>query len=395
LRSTTPEAMKQKILLVTTVPYSSAARTAGAFCSLGARVDAVFPRGHALGVSRYVARTFRYRPLAGEASLAEAIRASKPDHIICCDDRAVALLVGLEEFAPLMSRALGPLASYRLLMTRAPAIAAAQEEGIVAPATLAVDSLEALPEALHRVGLPCVMKTDCSWGGAGVKFVCSAAEAVRTFVKLQGPPSRLRSLVRVVRRQDLHFLATARHPVTATVNVQALVPGKPATSVFAARDGKVVAAQHMDVVSWDGDYGPAKVMLRVEDPRMDEAAAKLAARFQLSGLHGLDFVRDASGVPHLIEVNPRATQICHLPLDADLAAALLGVPARPAVTDLKQIALFPQLLTVGEIPAQVYRDIPWDDPKVLRALSGEALPEAAGLEAIAQFDRPLPRAQRG
>lgn len=386
-------AMKQKVLLVTTVAYSSAARMAGAFASLGAEVEAVFPRGHALGVSRYVDRGYRYRALAAEASLARALHASEPDFLVCCDDRAIALLTELTEFASLFERALGPRESYRRLLARAPSIAAAREEGLAAPLTLAVDSRAALPEALHEVGLPCVMKTDSSWGGAGVKFVCSTAEAERAFIKLQGPPSRLRSLVRAVKRHDLHFLDAAFRPLKATVNVQALVAGKPATSVFAAKDGKVFAAQHMDVVAWQGDTGPAKVMARVDDPRMDEAAAKIAARFRLSGLHGLDFVRDGDGVPHLIEVNPRATQICHLPLDGDLAAALLEVPARPAVTDLKRIALFPQLLT-SETPPQVYRDIPWDDPKVLRDLSGEALPEAADLEAIAQFDRPVGRALR-
>jgi hypothetical protein len=383
--------MKKKVLLVTTVPYSSAARLAGAFSALGATVEAVFPREAPIAVSRYLDRAYCYRPLASEESLADALRAAQPDFVIPCDDRAVALLAGLLAFAPQLERCLGPLAAYRVVMARAPSMAAAREEGIIAPLTCAVDSLAALPDALHEVGLPCVMKTDFSWGGAGVKFVCSADEARRAFVKLQGPPSRLRSLVRAVKRKDLHFLDAARNPVKATVNLQAFVAGKPATSVFAAEDGKVLAAQHMDVVTWQGDAGPATVMARVADPVMDDAVAKIAARFRLSGLHGLDFVRDAAGLPHLIEVNPRATQICHLPLDADLPAALLGVPARLPVTDRKQIALFPQLLSVDALPPQVFRDIPWDDPKVLRFQSGEALPEAAELEAIAEFDRPVRR----
>jgi hypothetical protein len=384
--------MRRKILLVTTVPYSAAARLAAAFSMLGAAVEAVFPRGAALGVSRYLDRAHRYRPLAPEASLTEAIRTAEPDFVIPCDDRAVALLLRLDDFALLIERSLGPRAANRLLMTRAPAIAAAQAEGIIAPLTVAVASLDALPDALHQAGLPCVMKSDFSWGGSGVKFVCSMAEAERAFVTLQGPPSRLRSLVRVVRRQDLHFLEIALNPVKTTVNVQALVPGKPATTVFAARDGQVLAAQHMDVLSWEGNTGPASVMRRVQDLVMDAAAVKIAARFRLNGLHGLDFVRDDEGVPHLIEVNPRAAQICHLPLDGDLPAALLGVPARPAVTDLSQIALFPQVLTAGEVGRGVYRDIPWDDPKLLRAQCDKALFDAAGLETIAEFSRaPLVR----
>jgi hypothetical protein len=386
--------MKPKILLVTTVPYSSAARLAGAFAMLGASVEAVFPQGHPLAVSRYVDREHRYRALAPAVSLAEAITAATPQYLIPCDDRAAVLLTELEGFAALIQRSLGPVASYKTLIARAPSMAAARAEGIAAPLTLAVESLEALPDALQQVGLPCVMKADFSWGGSGVKFISSSAEACRAFIKLQGPPSRIRSLVRAVKRKDLHFLEAARNPVKAVVNVQTLVQGKPATSVFAARDGKVLAAQHMDVVAWQGDAGPARVMARVNDPVMDEAATKIAARFQLNGLHGLDFVRDAAGLPHLIEVNPRATQICHLPLDADLPAALLGVPARMPVTDRKQIALFPQLLNGGALAPQVFRDICWDDPKVLRALAGDALPEAAGLEQIAEFERPAARALR-
>jgi hypothetical protein len=383
--------MKRKVLLVTTAPPSSAARLAGAFSTLGASVEAVFPRWAPIAASRYLDRAYRFRPLVGEASLSEALRASNPDFVVPCDDRAVALLTSLTEFTALLECSLGPLAGYSILMARTPAMTAAREEGIVAPLTRAVDCAAALPEALKEVGLPCVMKTDSSCDGTGVKFVCSMKDVKHAFAALQGPPSRLCSLVRAVKHKDMYYLDAALNPVKATVNLQALVPGRPATSMFAAKDGKVLAAQHMDVVTWSGDAGPATVMARVADPVMDEVAAKIAARFHLSGLHGLDFVRDTTGFPHLVGVNSRATQTCHLPLDADLPAAMLGVSARLPVTDQKRIALFPQLLTAGDPSPSVFRDIPWDDPKLLRVQSGAALPEAAELEAIAQFERPFGR----
>jgi len=141
-------------------------------------------------------------------------------------------------------------------------------------------------------------------------------------------------------------------------------------------------------VSWKGATGPASVMNRLRCPAMDEAVKKIAARFRLSGLHGLDFMRDRDGVPHLIEVNPRATQICHLPLEADLPACLIGAPERPSVTAARQIALFPQLLTAGTLPQAVYQDIPWDDPGVLDATAGESMPNALTTAFIDQFGRP-------
>lgn len=379
--------MKQKILLVTTVTWPSAARLAGAFVTLGAEVEAVFPRRHVLRLSRYLKHGYAYRPLHPLRSISAAVRRAEPDQIIPCDDRALNLLLQLDEFQPLLERSLGSLASYPVLTGRVASLAAARAEGITAPSTVAVDDSYTLDAALAEVGLPCVMKADGSWGGDGVKFVCTHRDAVRALRCLKGPPSRLRSLVRAVLRQDLHFLEQARHPAPSAVCVQALISGKPATSVFAARNGEVLAALHMDVVRWAGEAGPASKMVRVDDPAMDEAARKIAARFHLSGLQGLDFMRDKNGVPHLIEINPRATQICHLALGPDLPAALLGKPARPPVTDSRQVALFPQLLAAGEPEPSVYQDIPWDDPAVLRAVSGDLLPEAEVLEVIPEFAR--------
>lgn len=380
--------MTESVLLVTTVPYSAAARLAGAFASLGCRVEAVFPHGHPLGCSRYVAATHRYSALAPQSALEAAIRAADPDRVVACDDRALALLLTLTRFEPLLRRSFGALENYPVLCARAPSMAAARAEGIAAPLTLAVHDLDDLAAALAAVGLPCVMKTDSSWGGEGVRFVKTVEEAQAGFVRMRGPPSRLRSLVRAARRKDLHFLAQARHPTPAVVNLQAWVEGSPATTVFAAREGKVTAIQHMDVVYWQGATGPASVMQCAADPVMDAAAAKIAARFGLSGLHGLDFMRDGAGQPHLIEVNPRATQICHLPLDGDVAAALVGAPARPATTDLRQIALFPHLLVLGDLPAAVYPDIPWDDPAVVRQAGGDALlPPAKAAETPFGFGK--------
>jgi len=380
--------MRTKILLVTTVQWPSAARLAGAFANLGAAVAAVYPRGHMLAASRYLSAGYRYKPLSGANSVAAALVAAEPDHVIPCDDRALALLVSLKPFAALLQRSLGPLEGYDTLLARAPSIAAARLEGITAPLTLAIPDRSALPHLLHEVGLPCVMKSDASWGGEGVRFVGSLAEAERAFAALRNPPSRWRSLARAVLRKDAHFLEAARHPAPAQVNLQALVEGKPATSVFAARDGKILGALHMDVASWKGQTGPASLMSRLRCPAMDEAAKKIAARFHLSGLHGLDFMRDRDGVPHLIEINPRATQICHLPLEADLPACLIGAGERPPVTAARQIALFPQLLTAGTLPLTVFRDIPWDDPGMLSATVGDAMPDAETTAFIDQFDRP-------
>jgi hypothetical protein len=377
--------MKQTILLATTVNWPSAARLAGAFTLLGASVEAVAPRNHVLHASRYPKHIHRYRPLQPLDSIAKAIHTAEPDLVIPCDDRALALLLAVPGCEPLLRRSLGPLEHYPVLTARSPSLAAAREDGIEAPLTLAVPDHTDLAGALGAVGLPCVMKTDASWGGNGVKLVRTREEAEKAYAKLKGPPERWRSVARALLRKDMHYIAEAWTPRTALVNVQAFVPGKPATSVFAARDGQVLAALHMDVIACEGGTGPASRMRRIDSPAMDEAAHKIAARFSLNGLHGLDFMRDEAGVAHLIEINPRATQICHLALGPDLPAALLGVPARRPVTSKAQIALFPQLVKGARGDLSIYEDIPWDDPVMLHAAAAGCLPEAEELELIPEF----------
>ena len=380
--------MKHKILLATTLNWPSTARLAGAFALLGAAVEAVAPRRHVLNTSRYPKHVHRYAPFDPLGSFARAIETAEPTRVIACDDRALMLLLALSRFAPLLRQSLGPLESYCVLTARSPSIAAAREEAVIAPLTLAVGDCAQLPEAIARVGLPCMMKSDSSWGGDGVKLVHTAQEAERAFVRLKGPPARLRSLARAILRNDLHFVGEALTPRACLVNVQTFVPGTPATSVFAARDGLVLASLHMDVLASDGSTGPASRMRHVEDVVMEDAARRIAVRFRLSGLIGLDFVRDPAGLPHLVEINPRAAQICHLALGPDLPAALLDAAPRPAVTRLKDIALFPQLVTGGRPGPAVYEDVPWDDPGLLRALARRLLPKAEPVDSVIQFSRP-------
>lgn len=372
--------MQPKILLTTTVDWPAAARLAGAFAQLDATVEAVFPQGHVLAVSRYLKRGHLYRPLHPLTSLARAIEAADPDRIIPCDDRALAQLLALLENDPdiytLAVRSLGDLDSYPLIMARSTSIALARAEGVAAPLTSAIPDEDGLPQALGEVGLPCMLKADRSWGGGGVILVRTEEEARRAFRRLRGPPARLRSLMRACWRKDLHYVAQAWAPRQSAVSAQAFVPGEPATSVFACRDGDLLASLHMDVVEWSGATGPASLMYRTDCPRMEEAARRIARRFRLSGLIGLDFVRDEDGVPQLVEINPRATQICHLALGPDLPAALLGAAPRVPVTVKKLIALFPQLLARKQSSPEVYDDVPWDDPALFRALASGEEPEA-------------------
>jgi hypothetical protein len=111
---------------------------------------------------------------------------------------------------------------------------------------------------------------------------------------------------------------------------------------------------------------------------MSAAAEKIVRRLNLSGLHGLDFMLEAgTGNAYLIEINPRATQVGHLPLGPgrDLPAALYSavsgeaLQTAPKVTEKDTIALFPQEWIRDPISLFLqsgYHDVPWAEPELIR-----------------------------
>jgi hypothetical protein len=151
--------------------------------------------------------------------------------------------------------------------------------------------------------------------------------------------------------------------------------------MFACKQGEVLSLVSVLVVAAEGPTGAATVIRRVKDEQMAQAAELLARRLQLSGFYGLDYmINDTTGVPHLIEMNPRCTQLGHLefPDQGSLAgvfsAALRNEPRPQPVNPIKTdtIALFPQALASGETCKRYidssYHDVPWDEPQLVREL---------------------------
>jgi hypothetical protein len=377
--------MGPRVLLTTTVRWPSTARLAGAFAGVGAHVEALLPDRHVAGKSRFIARLHGYSPLRAATSLRRAIARAAPDFVVPCDDRALMQFLAVGEPA-LLARSLGQAANYPGLMARRDFIAAAQALDLTAPDTIRLADDADLEAALREIGFPAVLKIDGSWGGDGTAIVHDLEQARAVWRRMAAVPSRLRSVTRAILRRDAHFLREAARPFARRLNLQRFVAGRPATSAFACWNGRVLASIHMDVLETLHPRGPATVMHRVDCEQMERAAVLLAGRFGLSGLHGLDFIRDPSGQVHLIEMNPRATQTCAFAFGRgrDLAAALCGcftpAPPRPLLTENPLIALFPQEWRRDPrspwLPG-AFADIPWDDPAVLRAFlePGQKPPE--------------------
>jgi len=127
---------------------------------------------------------------------------------------------------------------------------------------------------------------------------------------------------------------------------------------------------------------------------MAEAATRLVRRLCLSGFCGFDFIiEDRTQAAYLIEMNARATPLCHLVLGsgrslaAAMSARLLGLsPAKTppaAVNDI--VAYFPQawLQEAGsELLQHAYHDVPWGEPELVRELVKPPWPERGRLARL-------------
>lgn len=332
-----------------------------------------------------------YHPLWPGTSLRDAIGKSRPDLVVPCDDRAVLQLLALydeirttrpgdDPTIRMIERSLGRPSEYPKMMSRVTFIEQARALGIRAPEIRDLLSENSLREALEDWSFPLVIKRDHSWGGTGVRVVKTCEEAFAVYRKWTKQLSRLQSLGRALRYRDPHLLVFAQLQfVKPSISLQRFVHGSPATTAFACWEGTVLATINTDVLVTERAMGPSCVVRCVQDLEMTMAARRLAQFFGISGLHGLDYIRDTNGDVHLLEINPRATATSYLPLGLgrDLLASLAGrvtaapLSPRTPIIDNEVIALFPQEIArdaASQYLRTAYHDVPNDDPGVLHNL---------------------------
>lgn len=385
-----PANAQPAVLLISTAPSFSPARLAMALANCGFVPAAVCPSRHTLHSTGAVNRIFSYNYLAPLQSVRSAILRGKPDLLIPCDDWSASLLHELYSreirtsntsafVAQLIENSLGSPFSFQLAYQRARLLKLAQNEELRVPRIEALSSLIDLKKWARDVGFPAVLKADSTSGGEGVRIVHTLPEAEQAFRILERPPMLAKALKRTWFEQDMALLWPALRRTHRTVNIQAFIAGRDATSAIACWRGKVLGSLQFEVLNKQDASGPSTALRRINNEDMTAAAEKLAERLNLSGFHGFDFILESeTGHAHLIEMNPRATQVAHLALGPgrDLPAALFAavtgrqIQPAPPVTDKDTIALFPQewLKNPGsKYLRDAYHDVPWEEPEFVFA----------------------------
>lgn len=376
-----------RILLAATVRWPLAARLAISFHGLGCSVQAWCPAGHPLEKTRAVERVHRYGVLTPHRSLRAAIVAAIPDFIIPCDDDAAIHLQQLHDCSDdsdeavsvrtLIRRSLGTPSSCARATARGKLMDLALAERIRIPAAGRLPCAADLEDWGAENGFPAVIKVDRSWGGLGVTVVHSIEQA-RDALRSAGNPTLRKALsALIVRRDPSHSLALLRRERPA-VTVQKFIVGTPANRAVACWQGEVLAGISVAALQTQSPTGPATVVQVIDNEEMTAAAIRLVRALRLTGFCGLDFVIEAdTNAAYLIELNPRATPICHLPLGAGrhlplaLYSRLVGKPAAsiaPAIGN-SVIAMFPaewRRDPLSPYLRSAFHDVPWTEIALVR-----------------------------
>ncbi len=387
--------VRPKVLITDTARWPVGPRLAIAFSELGCEVGVLCPLpNHPIEKTNAVDQIFRHSGLQPLKALKAAVESFDPDIIIPLCDRGVQHLHDLYALAhspgssdrrmvQLIDRSLGSPDSFRTISSRRELLKLAHSEGVLIPGMIAIECKGDLNSWNKETAPPWVVKADGTSGGRGVRVANTAKEAEHHFRELVQPPGLIELAKRLLLNRDRGWiLSEAKRPRPGII-AQSFIDGRPANCGVVCWGGELLAGICVEVIQALGPKEPAAVVQVVEGAEMMRAAKRIARRLRLSGFFGLDFViENGTGLMYLIEMNPRCTPPCPLPLGKgrDLVAALCAQlagqpkPDRACVTTNSRIAYFPQCWDAGgsrtdsRIIDGVYCDVPVEEPELVQEL---------------------------
>jgi hypothetical protein len=386
------------ILIHATLWWPLAARLAIVFRDLGAKVHAICPAVHPLHHVRGVESHSPIRSLSVQESLIESIENCKPDYIVPTDDRSVLQLHSLAashpQYQDLVVRSLGDSKGFAVVRSRVDLLALAESQQILTPRTVALGSEQDAADYASTWHYPAVVKRDGTFGGRGVAIVSTPDELMDAYGRLRQNPSAISRLKRRLVDDDIMAFFRPGPLPGQEISLQSFVAGIPANAMYSCYKGELLAAFQVRTLCAQHATGAALIIERMSNPIIEDAGRKLAKALSYSGFMGLDFLLESgSGIPYLLEMNPRATQLGHLPIEnsvngGSLAEALwlawtgnarlpLAAADRRSETP-SRIAFYPQALALGSnnpLLTSAWLDRPDDEPDLLRELSRMSWPE--------------------
>jgi predicted ATP-grasp superfamily ATP-dependent carboligase len=382
-----------RVIVLSTANWFGAPRLTRAFHRAGFDVQTLGYPNVVLTRSRYVSAEFFLSDSAPHEELIRVARevliAQRPSFVVPTDDASVELLQALAALARrelpesdpllvLLRDSLGNFDQHRVLRQRLGLAQVAERAGVRAPAYALVHDRDEAFAFVARHGANVVLKAEETFAGLGVSICNGETELDAALARMAA------SYPRSLREGAV---------------LQSYVPGRTAMRAVIAHRGRVLAGlSAFKVETYPPVTGPSCVVEFIDHPEMRATASAMIRELDYSGFASLDFIVDAEGNAHLIELNSRPTPICHLGeyLGSDLCLALRHALEGQAVADRdpanlpKKVALFPQeWIRNPSSPhfADAYHDVPWDEPDLLEAYVILARGQMRGGQWRIQADR--------
>jgi hypothetical protein len=368
-----------KILFVSVLDDPGPDRIVAEFGRRGARCEIAGPASSFAARTRYAQALHWLPDFGGVAARAfvlarrlnSFVEASAPDLIVPLDELAAGVLRdprvvarASTETRRLLFASLGAPEGFCAARSRRRLSALADELGVRMPRTRALENLAAARGAAAEFGYPFVVKRELTAGGGGILIA-------RDDLSLSRGWRRSQWVARA--KSKLGFIEGYRGEAVAHV-AQEFISGELAFRNAACRDGVELAAVNFAAANRDPEEtGPSRYIRQTENAEMEQTARAIIAALGLSGFVSFDFIVDAEGRAHLLELNPRVTGSTHLGklFGADLIAALIGSPPYLAPESPTSIALFPKAVDADVFdPALLgapglLHDVPWEDPEIV------------------------------
>ena len=209
--------------------------------------------------------------------------------LIASSDATIALLrASRARLEPRVRLALGNEDALAIAVDKERTLETARRLGIPAPLGVVVTEVRGVPLALNKVGLPAVVKPSASW-------LWNGREGLRLGATLVATPA-----------EAFHAVATVTRFGGAALIQQLLTGRREAVSFLYAR-GEVYARFAQWAMRTDPPLGGLSVLRQsiAVPPDIGPQAEALVREIDLEGYSEVEFRRDAAGVSHLMEINPR------------------------------------------------------------------------------------------
>lgn len=302
------------------------------------------------------------------SALLTALERVRPDVVVPTDDTTILVLHAAAILAEqsgasrrtlaVLAHSLGKLEQLPTLRSRKLLAKLADQSGVRVPRFAAVFNEQQAFAFAAAQGYPVVLKEEDTVAGMGVAICKDEAE--------------LKDALQRIGRHVGSF--------EQGVLVQTFVAGRTAMRVLVARDGRVLGGlSALKLETWPESTSPSTCVEFIDHPEMKASAEAVVAALGYSGFASLDFMVDAEGRAHLIELNPRPTPIAHLGerfgscLCRHLHGAVTGRATEAGEPQglPSRVALFPQEWvrdpSSAYLAAGVYHDAPWDEPDLVEA----------------------------